>query len=344
MKRALLELSPDALRAALEEMGEKPFRAAQIQKWLTAAVPISGMTNLSAGLRERLAERFTEGYPEVAERLESADGTRKYLLRLADGNHIESVVMTYAYGRTACLSTQVGCGMGCAFCASCKKGLARNLTTGELLGQTLVLNAGAGGGRSLRNLVLMGTGEPLANYGNVVAFLRRINHADSLNISFRNISLSTCGLPERIRRFAGEDIPLTLCLSLHAATDEKRRRIMPVAERYTIEETLDAFRYYCEKQGRRVIIEYILLGGFNDRPEDAEMLKSRLAGMQCHINLIPYNAIEGSAFSSPGKARTYAFLDMLAERGLSATVRRSLGRDIEGACGQLRLRRESRIE
>lgn len=336
--KTLLDMDLSQIRAELAAMGEKPFRAGQIYQWLMEGAAFEDMTNLSKALREKLREGFREGYPERLERLVSSDGTRKYLLGLPDGNIIESVVMAYEHGNTACISTQAGCAMGCAFCASCKGGLKRNLTAGEMLGQVLVLNRDMGPGRNITNVVLMGTGEPLANYENTVRFLRLVNAEESLHISCRNISVSTCGLVPRILRLAEERLPITLCLSLHAATDEKRRQIMPIAEQYSLEETIGAFRRYCEVNGRRVIAEYILLRGFNDTEADADALEALLRGLKCHINLIPYNSIGEGAFISPSKRDVYGFLGRLEKRGLSATVRRSLGQDIDGACGQLRAR------
>ena len=339
MKKALLDYSKSELKELVAEMGEPAFRAGQIYAWLTRCVPFEEMSNLSKALRARLAENFTEGYARIDEVQVSSDGTRKYLLEMGDGSLIESVLMKYEYGNTVCISTQVGCAMNCAFCASCRGGLVRNLSAGEILSQVLAINADLGDGRSITNIVLMGTGEPLANYDNVMKFLRLINSPDSLGISYRNISLSTCGIVPAINRFCEEGIPVTLCLSLHAAFDEKRRRLMPIAKKYDLKETLAAFRRYGEATGRRVIFEYLLIGGFNDTHEDARQLKRLLSGMSCHINLIPYNEVEEAEFSAPAKGRVYSFMEELTAMGLSATVRRSLGRDIDGACGQLRAKR-----
>lgn len=336
--KTLLDMDMAELRAELESIGEKPFRAAQIYPWLMERAAFEEMTNLSKALREKLRERYAEGYPAVLEKLVSADGTRKYLLGLADGNIIESVVMAYEHGNTACISTQAGCAMGCAFCASCKGGLERNLTDGEMLGQVLAMNRDLGAGRNITNVVLMGTGEPLANYDNTVRFLKRINAKESLHMSFRNISVSTCGVVPNILKLAEERLPITLCLSLHAATDEKRRQIMPIAKKYSLAETMDAMERYGQVNGRRMIAEYILLHGFNDTEEDGDALAGLLRGMKCHVNLIPYNSIGEGEFASPSKKDVYGFLGKLEKRGLSATVRRSLGQDIDGACGQLRAR------
>ncbi len=335
--KQLLNLSLEELRSELLSMGEKPFRAAQIYAWLTACVPFEQMSNLSKSLREKLRERFSEGYPEVAERLCSSDGTQKYLLRLGDGSVVECVLMCYEYGRTLCISTQAGCAMGCAFCASTRGGLLRDLSAGEMLGQVLRVNAELGGGRNLTNVVLMGTGEPLANYDAVVKFLRLVHQKESLNISMRNISLSTCGLVPQIYRFAEEGIGATLCLSLHSAIQAKRQEIMPIARKYPLEQVIEAMDDYGKKTGRRVIYEYILIAGFNDGKEDLDALYALLSGQNCHLNLIPYNATD-ARFAAPTKGQVYRFLAGLVERGLSATVRRTLGEDIDGACGQLRAR------
>ena len=336
--KALLDMTLPELREAMAALGEKPFRAAQVYRWLMECAPFEEMSNLPKALRETLRRTFREGYPDVVERFTSADGTRKYLLALWDGNIIESVVMAYEHGNTACISTQAGCAMGCAFCASCKGGLKRNLTAGEMLGQVLTLNRDMGPGRNITNVVLMGTGEPLANYENTVRFLRLVNAEESLHISLRNISVSTCGLVPQMLRLAEEGLPVTLCLSLHAATEEKRRQIMPIAAKYGLGETIEALGQYQQASGRRVIAEYILLHGFNDGEADADALEGLLRGMKCHVNLIPYNSIGEGAFQSPSKKDIYGFLGKLEQRGLSATVRRSLGQDIAGACGQLRAR------
>lgn len=336
-KLPLIGLEEKRLAELLVEMGEKPFRAKQLKKWLCAYVPFSKMSNLPAALRVTLAEKYREGYLDIAEKQVSQDGTVKYLLRLEDGNYIECVAMQYEYGRTLCISTQAGCAMGCAFCASTRGGLIRNLTAAELLSQVLCANADQGGGRSITNLVLMGTGEPLANYDNVMAFLRMVHEEETLGVSYRNISLSTCGVVPGILRLAEEKMPLTLCLSLHSAIQRKREELMPIARKYDLDQTIGAMKAYAQKTARRIIFEYILIQGFNDQAEDVVALQRLAGGINCHINLIPYNDVSG-AFRSPSKKEVYAFLARLEAVGLSATVRRSLGQDIEGACGQLRAR------
>ena len=336
-KKALLDFSLDELRAELAAMGEKPFRAAQIYQWLQQCRPFSEMNNLPKALRERLAAQYREGYPEVETVAVSRDGTRKYLLRLADGNLIETVLMRYRYGNTLCISTQVGCPMGCVFCASGLNGIVRNMTAGEMLGEVLRVNAELGPGRNITNVVLMGTGEPLLNYKQVVKFLRLLHAEEGMHVAMRNISLSTCGITPAIDRLAAEELPVTLCLSLHSAIPEKRRHIMPVEERFPLPETIRAMRGYERKTGRRTIYEYILLSGFNMGEEDADALATLLRGQICHVNLIPLNGSVGQ-FQAPTEAEIERFFAMLRRRGISATRRRTLGEDIEGACGQLRAR------
>ena len=340
MKKRLLDLSVPELSEEMANIGEKPFRAKQIYSWLIKNKSFSEMNNLPLQLKDKLTENYSEGLCEIEQTQVSSDKTRKYLMKMQDGSFVECVLMHYEYGNTICISTQVGCAMNCAFCASCKGGLIRNLSAGEILSQVIAVNADIGeNGRNITNIVLMGTGEPLSNYGSVKKFLELINAKESLNISFRNISLSTCGIVPAIYRFADENIGVTLCLSLHSAFEQKRRVLMPIAEKYDIKETLAAMEYYQKKSGRRVIFEYLLIGGFNDTHEDALELKKILGHINCHINLIPYNEVEGAAFKAPEKGRVYGFLNELEKLKISATVRRSLGRDIDGACGQLRAKR-----
>ncbi len=267
------------------------------------------------------------------------DDTEKLIYRLSDGNLIEGVLMRYRHGDTLCVSTQVGCRMGCAFCASTLGGLVRNLTPGEMLGQIIAVNRMLGPeGRRVHNVVLMGSGEPLDNYENVVKFLRLATDGRGLNLSARGISLSTCGLVPEIRRLAEEGIPVTLSVSLHAPDDETRKKLMPVANAYAIGDILAACRYYIEKTGRRVIFEYALAGGVNCETRHADRLAQILRGMQCHVNLIPLNHVAESALLPPPDGATEAFLARLTQRHISATRRREMGDDIEGACGQLRRR------
>ena len=329
-------LYPEELKAALAEMGEKPFRASQFFSWLHKGASFPEMTNLSLSLREKLAEKGIDQPVEIRERrVSQLDGTKKFLYALPDGNCIEGVLMRYHYGATLCVSTQVGCKMGCRFCASTLDGCVRNLTAAEILGQVQCANRELGEER-VHNIVLMGSGEPMDNYDEVVRFLRLVSHPDGLNIGLRHISVSTCGLVPQMRKFAQEGLPVTLSLSLHAPNDQIRRQIMPVALRYTMEETLDACRYYIEKTGRRVVFEYALIDGVNASEENAEELSDRLRGMQCHVNLIPLNTVKERNLFGVTEAQVSAFLNVLERRHISATRRREMGDDIEGACGQLR--------
>ena len=342
MKTELLSMTPEELGAFLKELGQPAFRAKQLFAWLHQGVPFGGMSNLPLSLRQTLAERCTDNPVSVLETITSKlDGTVKLLYRLGDGHVIEGVLMRYHYGNTLCVSTQVGCRMGCAFCASTLEGCARDLTAGEMLGQIVcangVLSAQDKEAR-VGNIVLMGSGEPLDNYENVVRFLRILRMEGGLHIGMRSVSLSTCGLVPRMREFAKEGLPVTLSLSLHAPNDEIRKTLMPVAKVYPMDEVLAACRDYIEKTGRRVIIEYALVRGVNASPEQARELAQRLRGMQAHVNLIPLNSVPERNLQGVSEQEVKAFLSALEERGISATRRREMGDDIEGACGQLRRR------
>ena len=329
-------LYPEELKQRLAEMGEKPFRAAQVFSWLHKGATFQDMTNLSLPLREKLAASGIDQTVTIREtRVSQLDGTKKFLFALPDGNCVEGVLMRYHYGATVCISTQVGCRMGCRFCASTLEGCVRNLTAAEMLGEVQCANKELGDER-VHNIVLMGSGEPMDNYDEVVRFLRLVSHPDGLNIGLRHISVSTCGLVPQMKRFAEEGLPVTLSLSLHAPNDEIRRQIMPVAHRYTIGETLDACRYYIEKTGRRVVFEYALIDGVNASPACAEELADRLRGMQCHVNLIPLNTVKERNLFGVTEKQVQEFLSVLEKRHISATRRREMGDDIEGACGQLR--------
>ena len=326
----------EEVKQRLAEMGEKPFRAGQVFAWLHKGARFEDMTNLSLALREKLAASGIDQPVTVREtRVSNLDGTKKFLFALPDGNCVEGVLMRYHYGATLCISTQVGCKMGCRFCASTLEGCVRNLTAAEMLGEVQCANKDLDGER-VHNIVLMGSGEPMDNYDEVVRFLRLVSHPDGLNIGLRHISVSTCGLVPQMKRFAEEGLPVTLSLSLHAPNDEIRRTIMPIANRYTIEETLDACRYYIEKTGRRVVMEYALIDGVNASAECAEELATRLRGMQCHVNLIPLNTVKERNLYGVTESQVQAFLSVLEKRHISATRRREMGDDIEGACGQLR--------
>lgn len=317
-------------------IGENAFRAQQIFKWVHSGVQSADeMTNLSKTLREKLKSDFEIFLPQVYEkRVSAVDKTVKYLMRLSDGNIIESVVMDYHHGKSICVSSQVGCRMGCSFCASTLGGLVRNLSPFEIEGQ--VLSASRDIGERISNIVIMGIGEPLDNYENVITFLKNVNDERGLNIGMRHITLSTCGIPDKIRQLALTVPEVNLALSLHAPTDEKRRAIMPVARRFSIEEVMGACDFYFEKTHRRVTFEYALVRGKNSSAEDAALLAALLRGKNCHVNVIPVNPVaeRGNVRTTPKE--TKAFLDFLKNNGINATLRRELGPDINASCGQLR--------
>ncbi len=331
----LLSLNVDQLKSLLTDMGEKPFAAKQLDGWLAKGAVFEDMTNLSKALREKLRFNHNEGYARIKEKHTSFDGTVKYLLSMSGGGLAECVAMRYHHGNTLCVSTQMGCRMGCAFCASGKEGLIRNLSCGEMRSEFIA----AGESGPVSNVVLMGTGEPLDNYDNVLCFIRALK--DRHGIGIRHVSLSTCGVVPGILRLAEEGLPITLCVSLHSAIDEKRKRIMPGASEYTVRQIMDSANIYFKKTGRRVIIEYTLIKGFNDCEEDQNALIKALHGLNCHVNVIPLNSTVGE-FKAPDTKQAHLFASRLEKAGRSATVRRTLGGDIEGACGQLRLRREER--
>ncbi len=336
----LLSMTPEELSALVKGLGLPAFRAKQLHEWLLRGEDFTAMTNLPDKLRAALSEKAAAQPVAILKSVRSkVDETEKLLYRLSDGNIIEGVVMRYRHGDTLCVSTQVGCRMGCAFCASTLGGLVRNLTPGELLGQIVQVDKMLRPeGRRVHNVVLMGSGEPLDNYENVLKFLRLATDEKGLNLSARGISLSTCGLVPGIRRLADEGIPVTLSVSLHAPDDETRKILMPVANAYAIDDILAACRYYIEKTGRRVIFEYALAGNINCDVRHADLLAKKLRGMQCHVNLIPLNHVEESALTPPPPGAVEAFLTRLTQLHISATRRREMGDDIEGACGQLRRR------
>ena len=340
-KIELLSLNDQELMDfVLNELHESKFRAGQIRQWLNRGVEISEMSNLSNVLREKMAAIAVANPVRIRESYKSKlDETEKFLYELNDGNLIEGVVMRYKYGDTLCVSTQVGCRMGCAFCASTLEGRVRNLSPGEILGQVVAANRhiqAQDAERRIHNIVLMGSGEPFDNYDNVVKFLRLVNSPTGLNISIRNISLSTCGLVNRIYDFIQEGLPVTLSLSLHAPNDSIRQKVMPVANAYAYEDVIAACRKYSEETGRRVVIEYALIKDVNCEVRHAEELARRLRGMRCHVNLIPLNAVKERNLEAPTKQDVAAFLKRLELKNVSATVRREMGADIDGACGQLR--------
>lgn len=332
---------PQELAEYAAELGEAKFRARQVFRWLHAVgCDFDGMTDISKPLREKLkAACFIPDVQVAAKQVSAIDGTVKYLFRLYDGEYIESVFMRYHHGNTLCISTQAGCRMGCRFCASTLKGLKRNLLASEMLGQ--IQAAEKDTGERVSGVVLMGMGEPLDNYDNVLRFLRLVNDANGLNIGHRHISLSTCGIVENIYRLADEKLQITLSVSLHAPNDALRQSIMPVANKYGVKELLESCLYYERTTGRRVSFEYALISGVTDTPALADELGKKLKGTLCHVNLIPINEIKERDYRGTTKTSADAFVKRLAEFGITATVRRKLGSDISAACGQLRDEHES---
>lgn len=329
-------MTQQELSQFLKELGEPAFRAKQVFTWLhRGAASFDEMTNLSKSLREKLKGRCFITAPVVARKQESRlDGTIKYLWELSDGNCIETVLMQYHHGNTVCISSQVGCRMGCAFCASTIAGKVRDLRPSEMLDQVMFTQLDSG--RTVSNIVLMGIGEPLDNFDNVMRFLELVNSPEGMNISMRHISLSTCGLVPKIDELAKRKLQLTLSVSLHAPNDEVRDRIMPVNKAYPSEELLAACRRYYQATSRRISFEYAMIDGVNDRPEDAKELLRRLKGLPAHFNLIPLNRVEESPLKPSTRAAVAAFQKTLEEGGVTATVRRTLGGDIDASCGQLR--------
>ncbi len=325
------------LEEELLAMGEKAFRAGQLYQWMHVKLARSfdEMTNLSKAFREKLKEEYTYTALQAVQVQESKlDGTKKFLFELEDGNVVESVWMQYKHGNSVCISSQVGCRMGCRFCASTLDGLERNLHPSEMLDQIYAIQLLTG--ERVSNVVVMGTGEPMDNYDNLLRFLQLLTDENGLNISQRNVTVSTCGIVPKMRQLAGEQLQITLALSLHAATDEKRRELMPIANRYTIQELMEACAYYFEKTGRRITFEYSLVGGVNDTDEDARRLSALAKPLNCHINLIPVNPIKERNYVQSEAGRVRAFQEKLTKNHINATVRREMGRDIDGACGQLR--------
>ena len=332
----LLDFTLDEFSSWLKENGESAFRAKQVYSWIYKEVwNFDDMRNLPKSLKEKLKENFKIVIPEIVEEFRSNDDdTRKLLLALEDGNLIECVIMKYKHGNTICISTQVGCRMGCKFCASTIDGRVRNLTSGERLSEIMIAQKALG--ERISNIVLMGSGEPLDNYDNVVKFLKEVNAEYGLNIGQRHITISTCGLVPKIYELADEGLTITLAISLHAFSDEKRKEIMPIANKYSIKEILEACDYYIKKTNRRVTFEYALVKDVNDGNEDAKALGQLLKGMLCHVNLIPVNEIKENSFKRSSNKRIEEFAEILKSKGIEATVRREMGSDINAACGQLR--------
>ena len=344
-KRDIKSMNLPELTEFVKELGEKPFRAKQLYQWMHVklAPALDDMTNLSKDFRERLKENAHYTSLETVEMFESGiDGTRKYLFGLGDGNIIESVLMRYKHGNSVCISSQVGCRMGCRFCASTLDGLERNLTAGEMLDQIYRIQMSTG--ERVSNVVVMGSGEPMDNYDNLIRFIHLLSDENGLNISQRNITVSTCGIVPGIKKLCEEGLSITLALSLHAPNDEVRKTLMPVANKYSLSEVLPACKEYFEKTGRRLTFEYSLVQGVNDNLEEAKKLAALLKDMHGHVNLIPVNPIKERDYKQSNKEAIEEFKSYLEKKGINVTVRREMGRDIGGACGQLRksyLKKES---
>ncbi len=341
MKQDIKSMCLEEIAQVLKEMGEPSYRAKQIYVWLHKGVKsFDEMTNLSRSLREKLDDAFYITVPIIIRKQQSAkDGTIKYLWQLRDGNCVESVLMRYHHGNSICISSEVGCAMGCAFCASTKGGLVRRLSASEMVDQ--VLFASLDSGLEISNIVLMGIGEPLDNYDTVLRFLELINSPDGMNIGMRHISLSTCGLVDKIERLSHEKLQLTLSVSLHAPTDEIRTKLMPVNKKYNVDTLLKACRDYFKTTGRRISFEYAMIKDVNDSAEIAGILAKKLDGIAAHVNLIPLNDIEESPLKPSTRKSVMEFQKVLEDRGIPTTVRRTLGSDIDASCGQLRRKYEA---
>ncbi len=337
-----MDMTEQEIADAVGAFGVPKFRIGQVSEWLFRGVRPQEMTNLPKDLRAKLDTIPFGGARIYDKRVSPKDGTIKYLFELEDENLVEGVLMRYSYGNTVCLSTQVGCNMGCKFCASTLEGCVRSLRPGEMLSFLAEIERdeppAEGKPRTVTNIVLMGSGEPLDNYDNVVTFLRRVTSEQGPNISARNISLSTCGIVPKIYRLIDDAPHVTLSISLHAHSNEVRSELMPINKAYPIEQVLEAARAYAERTGRRVVFEYALIGGKNDSEADAEALAARLRGLLCHVNLIPLNPVKERGLDGVTRAYAHRFREWLEARHISATVRREMGADIEGACGQLRRR------
>ena len=337
--KIIQDLTLDELVLVCEQHNQPKFRAKQIFENLHLGKSLDEISNIPKNFKEEIKNEFCDTPITIIKTLESKDGTKKFLYKLFDNNIIEGVLLSYEYGNTLCVSTQVGCRMGCKFCASTLNGLIRNLSAGEILSQVLVVNRMLGGNaktRQITNIVLMGSGEPLDNYDNVVKFVHLVNAPEGINISERNISISTCGLVPQINKLANEGLQIVLTISLHAPTDEIRKTIMPIANKYSIQQIIKSAKNYFEKTGRRVIFEYALTKGVNDSLESARTLHKLLVGFPNHVNIIPLNEVKERDLLTVTRKNAYAFAETLNKLGTSATVRRTMGEDIDGACGQLR--------
>lgn len=336
-KTDIKSMNLEQLKNEIQRLGDKPFRAKQIYEWLhiKLADDFDEMSNISKELKSRLKESFFIRTVKEADVCTSKiDGTKKYLFELFDGNVIESVLMRYKHGNSVCISSQAGCRMGCRFCASAIGGKERDLSAAEMLSQIYKIQRLTG--ERVSNVVVMGTGEPLDNFDNLLRFLEILTDSNGLNISQRNITVSTCGIVPRIRELADKQLQITLAISLHATTDEKRKRLMPIANKYSLLELMEACRYYFDKTGRRITFEYSLVGGVNDTDEDAMELAALVGKLNCHINLIPVNPIKERDFVQSDKKVIVNFKNKLEKCRINVTIRREMGRDIDGACGQLR--------
>ena len=335
-KLDLMNMEIPELQLFLEAMGQQKFRAKQIFQWIgRGARDMDEMTDLSKALREQLKLSSYIGSLKIKRKLISKiDGTAKYLFEFPDGNVIESVLMRYKHGLTVCISSQIGCKMGCKFCASTQAGFMRNLTGGEMLDQVMSISRESG--EKIGNVVIMGIGEPFDNYDNVLKFLKLIHNPEGMNMGYRHLTVSTCGLVPEIIRFAGENMPVNLSISLHAPDDKLRETIMPVGRKYSIDKLIEACKIYTEATSRRLTFEYAMISEVNDTKEIAHKLVSLLKGMLCHVNLIPANPVAGSGFNQSNKKRMDEFKEVLERGGIETTVRRELGSDINAACGQLR--------
>lgn len=342
MGKDILSMLPEELEKDFETLGEQKFRAAQVFQWLSRGVrDFDGMTNLSKPLRERLKAEYDLYMPKVLNKQISAtDGTIKYLWELRDGNAVETVVMSYKHGNTVCVSSQVGCRQGCAFCASTIGGLVRNLEPSEILDE--VMYSQINSGKPISNIVLMGIGEPLDNFDNVMRFLQLVNHPKGMNIGMRHISLSTCGIIERFDDLAQRDLQLTLSVSLHAPDDETRSKIMPANRGRGVDALIAACRKYYEKTGRRISFEYAMIDGVNDTERHARLLAKHARSVAAHVNLIPLNHVDERPFQPSTPEHLRAFIKVLESEGVNVTVRRKLGGDVDASCGQLRRKMQSR--
>ncbi|MFA5235796.1 MAG: 23S rRNA (adenine(2503)-C(2))-methyltransferase RlmN [Bacilli bacterium] len=339
------DLTYEKLAERMAALGQKPYRATQLFDWVygRGVSDVAAMSDVSKAFREQLQTLFSFDLPSIHVRQDSSDGTVKLLLKLSDGLLIETVLMRYNYGQVVCVSSQVGCNMGCSFCASGLLKRQRNLTPSELLGQVLTVNRlliEEGQGQRVTHVVIMGTGEPFDNYDNVMDFIRLCNHPKALAIGARHLTVSTCGIPDRIRQYAQEGLQINLAISLHAPNDELRTKLMKINGAYPLSKLIPAVRYYVETAGRRVTFEYILIDGINDGLEQAEQLTHLIKGILAYVNLIPYNEVMENGYRRSPDHRVKAFLDYLTRKGVTATIRKEFGTDIDAACGQLRAKHE----